>query len=243
MQLEGRVVVVTGGGRALGRSYCLGLAAEGARVVVADLIDPQPVVEEITRMGGDAVGFRFDIRSFDDCAGMVRDTLGRWGKIDALINNAAYFRDAARGGFEDVPISEIEKTLSVNILGTWIMTKAVVPAMRSAGSGKIINVSSASVYKGISATGPHYLTSKAAIIGFSRALARELGPDNISVNTLVPDAIPEGEEALGRAIDARCFRRRQLPEDMLGTVIYLCGGGSDFVTGQSFHVNGGSYFV
>lgn len=243
MQLKDRVVIVTGGARRLGKTYSLGLAKEGAKVVVADLQDPSPVVEEIKASGGQAIGFQVDICDPDGLERMVNAVLSEWGAIHVLVNNAAYFRDASRGSFESVAIEELEKTLMINIKGTWLATKAVVPAMKKAGYGKVVNVSSASVYKGQSATGPHYLTSKAAIIGFSRALALELGANNISVNTLVPDAIPDGGEGLQRAIDGRCFKRQQYPEDMVGTVVYLCGSGSDFVTGQSFHVNGGSYFT
>lgn len=243
MQLKDRVIIVTGGARRLGKAYSVGLATQGAKVIVADLQDPSPVVEEIKGGGGDAMGIQVDICDPEGLDRMVDAVLSEYGAIHVLLNNAAYFRDAARGSFESVAIEELERTLSINIKGTWLATKAVVPVMRKAGYGKVINVSSASVYKGQSATGPHYLTSKAAIIGFSRALALELGPDNISVNTLVPDAIPDGGEGLQRAIDGRCFKRQQFPEDMVGTVIYLCGSGSDFVTGQTFHVNGGSYFT
>lgn len=248
MQLEDRVIIVTGGARRLGRTYSLALAREGARVVVADIQDPGPVVEEIEAAGGRALGQRVDICDPDALQAMVDATLRAFGAIHVLLNNAAYFRDAVQGDFEDIPIEELDRSLAVNIKGTWLATKAVLPTLRAARYGKIINVSSASVFKGQSATGPHYLTTKSALLGLTRALARELGPHNISVNSLVPDAIPD-EEPGGRdagphrAVVARCFQRRQTPEDMVGTVIHLCGPGSDFVTGQSFHVNGGAYFT
>lgn len=248
MQLKDRVVILTGGARRLGRTYALGLAREGARVVVADLQDPSQVVEEIRASGGSALGVQVDICDSAALDRMVETTMREFGTIEVLINNAGYFRDAAKGNFEDIPIEELDRSLTVNIKGTWLATKAVVPAMRAVGYGKIIMVSSASVIKGQSATGPHYLTAKAALLGLTRALARELGPHNISVNSLLPDAIPDVEgdpenEGPHRAIVARCFQRRQTPEDMVGTVVYLCGRGSDFVTGQSFHVNGGAYFT
>jgi NAD(P)-dependent dehydrogenase (short-subunit alcohol dehydrogenase family) len=248
VQLQDRVIVVTGGARRLGKTYSLGLAKEGARVVVADLEDPSPVVEEITARGGKAMGVQVDICDSRGLDRMVEAVSREFGAIQVLLNNAGYFRDAAKGNFEDIPIEELDRSLTVNIKGTWLATKAVVPGMRAVGYGKVINVSSASVIKGQSATGPHYLTAKAALLGLTRALARELGPHNISVNSLLPDAIPDvegdpGNEGPNRAIVARCFQRRQTPEDMVGTVVYLCGPGSDFVTGQSFHVNGGAYFT
>ncbi|WP_209448849.1 SDR family NAD(P)-dependent oxidoreductase [Rhodococcus qingshengii] len=252
MNLNDRVVIVTGGGRGLGAAYAVGAAKEGASVVIADIADASDTVRTIEEHGGTVRALKVDITDQHALESMVETVVGEFGRIDVLVNNAAYFRAAASGSFEDVALEELDKCLDVNIRGTWLCTKAVVPSMKAAGYGKIVNVSSASVWKGTSATGPHYLTSKAAIIGFTRALARELGPYNICVNSLIPDAIPEpadqAEEdmnsaAAQRQIGNRCLKRQQTPEDMVGTLVYLCGSGSDFVTGQSLHVNGGSYLT
>jgi NAD(P)-dependent dehydrogenase (short-subunit alcohol dehydrogenase family) len=249
VNVNDKVVIVTGGGRGLGRVYALGLAAEGARVVVADIIDTSEVVDEILAAGGRAIGVSVDITDDSLVESLVAITLAEYGALDVLVNNAAYFRAAEKGTFEDVPLAELERCLEVNVVGTWKVIRAVLPHMKSVGAGKIITVSSASYWKGVSGTGPHYLTSKGAINGLARALARELGPHGISVNNLVPDAIPEPTQSDSANVDndrqtlSRCFRRRQLPKDMVGTLVYLCSDGSDFVTGQSFHVNGGSYLT
>ncbi|KOS53723.1 SDR family NAD(P)-dependent oxidoreductase [Rhodococcus rhodochrous] len=252
MNLTDRIIVITGGGRGLGAAYAVGAAKEGAIVVLADIADPSETVSAIEEFGGTVRALKVDITDQDAVESMVDAVVDEFGRIDALVNNAAYFRAAESGSFEDVALDELDKCLTVNIRGTWLSTKAVVPTMKAAGYGKIINVSSASVWKGTSATGPHYLTSKAAIIGFTRALARELGPHNICVNSLIPDAIPAtGDDveddltspAAQRQIGNRCLKRRQTPEDMVGTLVYLCSSGSDFVTGQSLHVNGGSYLT
>ena len=252
MDLNNRIVIITGGGRGLGATYAVGAAKEGATVVVADIADTSDTVRSIEDLGGKVRALDVDITDQAAVSSMVDTVMDEFGRIDALVNNAAYFRAAESGSFEDVAMDELDRCLNVNIRGTWLCTKAVVPVMKAAGYGKIINVSSASVWKGTSATGPHYLTSKAAIIGFTRALARELGAHNICVNSLIPDAIPatgEGADddvsspAAQRQIGNRCLKRRQTPEDMVGTLVYLCSSGSDFVTGQSLHVNGGSYLT
>lgn len=249
MQLSGRSIIVTGGAKGLGLTYSKALADEGARVTVADIVDPTPVVREIASAGGTAIGARIDVLDMASLETMVDAATTAFGEIDVLINNAGYFRAAMDGHFESVPIDELERCLDVNVKGTWQVTKAVLPVMKAQARGKIINVSSATFFKGSSTTGAHYLTSKAAIVGMTRAFAREFGAFGISVNTLVPDAIPdegrlrERPDAVERIVQTRCFKRVQTPEDMVGTVVYLCGAGSDFVTGQSFHVNGGSYFA
>ncbi|RLV54562.1 SDR family oxidoreductase [Aeromicrobium phragmitis] len=249
MSVEGTTVVVTGGGRGLGRAFARGLADAGANVVLADIADTSEAVGEIEESGGSVLPLRVDITDQSSLKAMVRDATDRFGGVDVLINNAAYFRAARSGSFEDVDLDELDRCLEVNVKGTWLATRAVLPLMKAAGHGKIINVSSASIWKGTSATGPHYLTSKSALIGFTRALARELGPHGITVNNLVPDAIPEtglssdgSSGSLSRQIDQRCLKREQKAQDMVGTVLYLSGSGSDFVTGQSLHVNGGSFF-
>jgi 3-oxoacyl-[acyl-carrier protein] reductase len=249
VNLKDRVIIVTGGAKGLGAAYCTGLAREGATVIVADIADATNVTETINTIGAPTRSFSVDITQHDQISSMVDAVLAEFGRIDGLVNNAAYFRAAAAGTFLDVPMDELDRCLEVNVRGTWLCTKAVVPTMINAGYGKIVNISSASVWKGTSATGPHYLTSKAAAIGFTRALARELGTHNICVNALVPDAIPatgdtgSSEAATQRQIGNRCLKRQQEPDDMVGSLVYLCGSGSDFVTGQSIHVNGGSYLT
>ena len=247
MDLNGRVVIVTGGARHLGRAYALGVAAEGASVVVADLLDPAPVVTEIERAGGTAVGARIDVTVPATLDAMAELAIDRYGKIDVLINNAGYFKQVHKGPFEDISIDEWDRAYEVNVRGTWLAIRAVIAHMKSARYGHIVNVGSTTCLNGIPGF-LHYVSAKSAIIGMTRALARELGEYGITVNTLVPDLIPD-EEMLARdkasndrAVSRRCLQRTETPEDMVGAVVFLASGGSDFMTGQSVMVNGGIVF-
>lgn len=248
MNLEGRVVTVTGGGRHLGRTYCLGMAAEGARIVVADLLDPQPVVDEIIAAGGDAIGVSIDVRRPETLTAMADAAVSRYGRIDVLLNNAGYFKEVSKGPFEDIDLDEWDRCYQINVRGTWLATRAVIGHMKRAGSGKIINVGSTTCLNGIPGF-LHYVTAKSALLGMSRALARELGEFGITVNTLVPDLIPDPDQLAAnptnneRAIAGRCLKRTQEPADMVGAAVFLASSGSDFMSGQSINVNGGNVFV
>jgi NAD(P)-dependent dehydrogenase (short-subunit alcohol dehydrogenase family) len=245
--LGGRVSIVTGGAQGLGRAYCLGLAAEGSAVVVADVHDGSPVAAEISAAGGEALAVQVDVSDPAATVAMSDAAVQRFGRIDVLVNNAAYFKQARRGPFEAIGVAEWDRAFAVNVRGTWLCCRAVYPQMRLQGYGKIVNISSNTPYKGVPGF-LHYTSSKSAIIGLTRALAREVGSDGIAVNTVAPDFIPDEEMARTRAaesaavIEQRCFRRIQTPEDMVGLVVFLAGTGSDFVTGQSFLVNGGALF-
>ena len=245
--LEGRVSIVTGGARGIGRAYAMGLAAEGSLVVVADLLDGEGTVEEIQQGGGQAMSVQVDVGDPASAEAMAARAADRFGRIDVLVNNAAYFKEAKRGPFTDIEVEEWDRAFHVNVRGTWLCCRAVYPYMRRNGYGRIINVSSNTPFKGVPGF-LHYTASKAAIIGLTRALAREVGSDNIGVNTVAPDFIPDEEMARTRAAEAeivirqRCFPRTQSPEDMVGIVVFLAGPGSDFITGQSFLVNGGAWF-
>jgi NAD(P)-dependent dehydrogenase (short-subunit alcohol dehydrogenase family) len=245
--LDGRVSIVTGGARGIGRAYCLGLAAEGSAVVVADLVDAVPVVEEIVATGGDALAVQVDVADPRSTVAMSEAAAERFGRIDVLVNNAAYFKQAKRGPFTDIGVEEWDRAFAVNVRGTWLCCRAVHPWMRRQGYGKIVNVSSNTPFKGVPGF-LHYTASKSAIIGLTRSLAREVGGDGIAVNTVAPDFIPDEEMAMTRSAEAevivkqRCFQRTQTTEDMVGIVVFLAGPGSDFITGQSFLVNGGALF-
>jgi NAD(P)-dependent dehydrogenase (short-subunit alcohol dehydrogenase family) len=245
--LDGRVSIVTGGAQGIGRAYCLGLAAEGSAVVVADVQDGSAVVGEISARGGEALAVQADVSDPTAAAAMAEAAVDRFGRIDALVNNAAYFKQAQRGPFTAIGVAEWDRAFAVNVRGTWLCCRAVHPQMRQQGYGKIVNVSSNTPYKGVPGF-LHYTSSKSAIIGLTRALAREVGGDGIAVNTVAPDFIPDEEMARTRAAEAaivveqRCFRRTQMPQDMVGLVVFLAGPGSDFITGQSFLVNGGALF-
>jgi 3-oxoacyl-[acyl-carrier protein] reductase len=245
--LDGRVAIVTGGARGIGRAYGLGLADAGATVVVADLIDGGPVVTEIEGAGGVAASIGVDVSDLASTESLARTTVERFGRIDILVNNAAYFRYVEKHPMADIPIEEWDRAFAVNVRGSWLCARAVLPTMRRQGSGRIINVSSMTVWKGTPGF-LHYVASKAAIIGLSRAMAVELGADNITVNTVVPDFIPHDLENQAdpvidqRNVADRVLRRTQRPEDMVGAVVFLAGPGAEFMTGQSLLVNGGSRF-
>jgi NAD(P)-dependent dehydrogenase (short-subunit alcohol dehydrogenase family) len=246
-QLDGRVAIVTGAGRHLGRAYALGLAAEGATVVAADIIDAAPVAAEIAEAGGTAAATLLDVTDEASTQGVADFTADRYGRIDVLVNNAGWFKQAWRGAWTEIDVEEWDRAFAVNVRGTWLACAAVVPHMRSRGYGKIINIGSTTVWKG-TAGFLHYVSAKAAIIGLTRALAREVGDDGICVNMLCPDYIPDAEmlgaepERDAFVISQRVLKRTEVPGDMVGALAFLAGPGSDFVTGQSLLVNGGVAF-
>ncbi len=243
------VAIVTGAARGLGRAYALGLGREGYAVVVADLADPSEVVAEVEEAGGSALGVCVDVADPGSCDAMAAAALERFGRIDVLVNNAAIFSSIVKKGFEELTVAEWDELFAVNVRGTWLCCKAVAPAMKERSYGKIVNTSSMTVPSGI----PfflHYVSSKAAILGLTRSLARELGPWNVCVNAISPDYVPHDAEYAGRQPEMagiiaaqRCFKRDMEPDDLVGTIVYLAGHGSDFVTGQTFYVNGGRLFT
>jgi len=232
------VVIVTGAASGLGAVYCRELAAAGYTVVGADLapVDDVDLAVEV------------DVTDRASTEELARHVVERFGRIDALVNNAAVYSTIVKKPFEEISDDEWDHVLAVNVKGAWLCARAVAPAMRRQGRGKIVNVSSTTV-----PTAPpgfaHYVASKAAIVGLTRALARELGADGICVNTLTPDYIafdrdydnrqPEMASTLAAQ---RIFAREQTPEDMVGALLFLLGPGSDFVTGQNISVNGGRAF-
>lgn len=243
------VVVVTGGAGGIGRTYSLALAAAGYAVVIADLAPAEPVVSEIEAAGGTALAVRVDVRDRASTEAMAASALDRFGRIDGLVNNAAYYTAIVKNDFDALTVEEWDACFAVNVRGTWLCCAAVAPSMRRRRRGKIVNVSSMTV-----PTAPpgfaHYIASKAAIVGLTRALARELGGDSICVNTLTPDYIAFDRDYDNRQPEMaalltaqRCFKRDERPEDLLGTLLYLLGPGSDFVTGQDIAVNGGRAFL
>jgi 3-oxoacyl-[acyl-carrier protein] reductase len=247
--LEGRVAIVTGGARGIGRAYCLGLAAEGCTVAVADLGDPTPVVDEVRALGTEAIGVHVDVSDDAKTRAMAAEVVDAYGRIDILVNNAGYMTTSQQLPFEEFSIEEFDKPWAINVRGSWLCARAVVPTMKKQGHGKIVNVGSTTVVDGTPTMLP-YLSSKAAIIGLTRGMARELGEYNIAVNMVTPDYIPHDKDFASRQPEhqsewiasRRCFVRDEVPEDMVGVVVFLSGSGSDFITGQDFHVNGGSHF-
>jgi NAD(P)-dependent dehydrogenase (short-subunit alcohol dehydrogenase family) len=246
MRLKDKVVIVTGGGLGIGRAYALGLAAEGARVVVADIADPAPVVKEIEARGGQAVGLACDVSREDDTQELATKSLNRFGRIDVLVNNAAIYGTLRRRPFTEIPVEEWDRVMAVNLRGLFLCARAVFPAMKAQGKGKIINIASSTFFKGV----PHYIhytTSKGGVVGFTRSLARELGDFGIRVNAVAPGFTLSGEneknisaEQKEANVRMRMLKRAEVPEDLVGTVVFLASDESDFITGQTIAVDGGA---
>ncbi len=247
-RLDDRVAIVTGAAQGIGAAYASGMAAEGARIVVNDISDPSALVAKITEAGGKAIGIVADVSDQGEVDAMVRQTVETFGKVDVLVNNAALFGHLAMSKFEDIPEDEWDAVMRVNIRGVWQVSKAVVAEMRKRKYGKIINIASGTVFKGTPMM-MHYVTSKGAIVAMSRAMAREVGDDNICVNTIAPgltesENVAEADQWTDERLDgnaaSRCIVRRETPEDLVGTVIFLSSQESDFITGQVLVVDGGA---
>jgi 3-oxoacyl-[acyl-carrier protein] reductase len=198
--------------------------------------------------GGKALGCKVDVANFPSCQAMAQKTLDAFGKIDGLVNNAAIFMSvpAEKGGWQDITEEAWDRIMAVNVKGLWLASKAVVPAMQQRKQGSVVNISSNMAFNG-GLTMMHYVTSKAAVVGFSRVLARELGSDNIRVNTLAPGATMSEDKATDEALKSyersastRILKRIEQPEDLVGTALYLLSDLSTFVTGQTILVNGGA---
>jgi 3-oxoacyl-[acyl-carrier protein] reductase len=232
------VAIVTGGARGLGLAYVEGLKGAGFDVVVADVNESE---------AGDLY-VPVDVSDPSSTGAMAAAVVERFGRIDVLINNAGYFTQIVKKPFEELTVEEWDLAFAVNVRGTWLCCRAVAPTMKAQRSGKIVNTSSMTVPSGIPGF-LHYVSSKSAIVGLTRAPARELGEWGISVNTITPDYVPHDEEYAARQPEMaallasqRAFKRDEVPQDLVGTILFLAGHGSDFVTGQDFWVNGGRLF-
>lgn len=246
-RLDGKVAIVTGAGVGIGVTYAEALAREGASVTVADIADTDRSVAAINEAGAQAIGVHVDVTSFDSCKAMVDQTVQAFGGVDILVSNAGIFANIQRGSILDIDGDEWDRVMDVNARGVFFAAKAVVPELRKRGGGKIVNVSSSTVRMGVPNM-IHYVSSKGAVDAFTRALARELGEDNICVNSLAPgftasEKIVEQKEKLKASFEfsrnARTFKRDQTPEDLIGALLFLASSDSDFMTGQSILVDGG----
>jgi NAD(P)-dependent dehydrogenase (short-subunit alcohol dehydrogenase family) len=249
MRLDGKVAVITGGAAGIGFAYAKRFLAEGARVVVADIADPAAAVDKLDSAGR-ALGVRTDVSDASSVRAMVEAALARFGRIDVLVNNAAVFATLTPQPFDRIPEAEWDRVMAVNVKGVWNCARAVAPAMRAQGGGRIVNVASAIVAKG-TALLMHYVTSKGAVVAMTRALARELGPDRITVNAVAPglilsDTVQANPDITAfqeaAVMQARSLKRDAFPDDVEGTVIFLASDDSAFMTGQTLIVDGGSVF-
>jgi NAD(P)-dependent dehydrogenase (short-subunit alcohol dehydrogenase family) len=235
--VEGKIAIVTGGAQGIGHAIVEGLEAAGATVAVADLSPPEG-------------GIRADVSSEVDVEALVRETVERHGGVDILVNNAGLYATLPMRPFTEIPLDEWRQVMDVNVASMFLMCRAVVPLMRERGGGRIVNISSGTPFRGVPFL-LHYVTSKGAIVALTRALAKELGKDSILVNCVAPGftmsdgvmANPEVVEKLRDvAVAARTIQRDQVPEDVVGAVVFLCGPGAEFVTGQTMVIDGGQYF-
>ena len=247
--IQDKVVVVTGAGRNIGQTYARRLGEEGAKVVACDVIDCSETAEIIAAAGGEALPLQVDVSDEEQTKAMARLTMERFGRIDGLVNNAALFQDLRGdevGGFMDVDMARWDRVFSVNVRGTFLCIRAVFPYMRDLGGGKIVNIGSGTFLhssRGRTSTNPHYVSSKASVMGLTRAIAKELGHYNIKVNTLSPGGTDttlnsETVQPYERDTD-RALNRPETPDDLTGTMVFLLSPESDFITGQMIVVNGG----
>jgi NAD(P)-dependent dehydrogenase (short-subunit alcohol dehydrogenase family) len=246
MQLEGKVAVVTGAAQGIGRAIADGLAAEGARIVVADLQGAEAAAARYEH----GVGLTVDVADEAAVDGLVREAVDRCGGLDILVNNAGLYASLAMRPFEQIPLAEWRQVMDVNVASMFLTCRAAVPVMREAGGGAIVNISSGTPFRGVPFL-LHYVTSKGAIVAFTRALAKELGKDGVRVNCVAPgftmsDGVKEHPEVIEKlrdaSVSARTIQRDQEPDDVVGAVVYLAGPSASFVTGQTIVIDGGQYF-
>ena len=246
VRLSGKVAVVTGGARHIGAAYCRKLAEEGAALVIADVLDGEPVANEIRGKGANALALKVDVSNEEDTNRMAAETVKAFGRIDILVNNAAIFINIQRHPFYEITAEEWDRVSAVNIKGPFLCAKAVFPQMKEQRSGKIINISSSTAYWG-TPNFLHYVASKAGLIGMTRALAREVGDYGICVNAIAPGLVEHEGQTAPKALTelqlrSRSIKRLQTPDDLMGTLVFLASTDSDFMTGQAIVVDGGSVF-
>jgi NAD(P)-dependent dehydrogenase (short-subunit alcohol dehydrogenase family) len=248
-RLGGKVAIVTGGAKGIGMHYSRALAKEGARVMIADIEDGAALAAEIVKQhGSDVASSVADVSDENAVKALVAETIKRFGRIDILVNNAALYAKLSPRNFDEWDMATWDRVMAINVRGPWLMVRHVAPHMIAQKSGKIVNIGSGTVYKGVPRMLP-YVVSKGAITAMSRSLSRELGQHGISVNTLTPGYIlsetglenaKHVEEERMPVRNSRAFKRDAYPADLIGALIFLVSSDSDFVTGQSLVVDGGS---
>ncbi|MFC2057057.1 SDR family NAD(P)-dependent oxidoreductase [Chloroflexota bacterium] len=248
-RLKNKVAIITGGAYGIGRSFCLGMAGEGAKIVVADidLEAAKTTVAEIEVKGTDAIALKTDVSSPEDTHEMAKKAAAHFGTIDILVNNAAIFARVKVSAvpFYDIDLNEWDRVMEVNLKGPFLCSRAVFSYMKAQGRGKIINISSSTFFTGTPRFA-HYVASKGGVIGLSRSLASAMGEYNINVNCIAPGRTfsedPTDQDALQRlqhSASTRIMKRIEYPEDLVGTAIFLASADSDFITGQTIIVDGG----
>ena len=250
MRFKDKVVIITGAGQGIGKVYAEKFAEEGAKVVIAEYneVTGKKAADEIAGRGYEAWFLKTDVSDEQNTQAMAKGTIDKYGRIDILINNAAIFATLGFKPYDQIPVEEWDRVMTVNLRGLWLCCKAVVPFMKEQKKGKIINTSSSAWDTGRPLY-LHYITSKAGIVGFTRGLAREVGDWNINVNCVsYAGIVTEIEresfppEAQKMVMGQQCIKRPPVPEELAGTVMFLASEDSDFLSGQTIHPNGGFYF-
>ena len=252
MDVRDKVVVITGAARGIGREFARSLAAAGARIVVADINDCSETLGLVEAEGAKPIGVVLDVRDANSAVGLAAAATQAFGRIDALINNAALYGALRGGRFDAIAEADWDAAMAVNVKGIWNCCKAAVPAMRSAGGGSIINLASLAATYGMPFA-LHYTTSKAAVIGLTRGLARELGRERIRVNALAPSAVltdgtreffgDKADRALEVIKTGQSIQHNLTPPDLVGAVTWLISDTSCFVTGQTIAIDGGTVML
>jgi NAD(P)-dependent dehydrogenase (short-subunit alcohol dehydrogenase family) len=254
MRLQDNIAIITGAAQGIGKAFALGFAREGAKVVIADILDGEDAVRQIEEAGGQAIFVKTDITSQDQCNALAEAAKERFGTIDVLVNNAAVFADIIVKPFTEVTTDEWNRVMQINTTGPFHCVKAVFPYMKEKG-GKIINISSSVILEAPPGL-PHYVASKGAVMAFTRAMARELGEFNINVNSIAPSfTLSAGgqkfrsklpmppEEIDTMQMMQKCLKRVAYPEDLVGTALFLASEDSSYITGQMILHDGGMNFI
>lgn len=240
-RLEGKVAIVTGAARGIGRAYCLAMAKEGANVVVVDVLDTAPTKAAVEEHGVKALALKIDVSSEEDTLRMAQETIAAFGRIDILVSNAAISPEQP---LAEISFADWRKVLAVDLDGVFLCAKAVIPQMKKQKSGRIINIASSTVFMSFPNL-THYITAKAGVIGMTRALATELGDYGILVNAISPGltqterTVNVTDEVWGMQVAMQSIKRREEPEDLAGAAVFLASDDAAFITGQTLSVCGG----